>query len=71
MSCFCEEKETFNLKLEGDVGADPIWCDECYSNLDIDDIPISNNLKIKLTKWMQQYGEWIHWSKDVLRSNGR
>lgn len=70
MLCFCEDKKSFNLKVEGDVGADPIWCDECYSNFDIEDIPISKSLQVELTKWIQQYGEWIDWSNDVLRTNG-
>ena len=71
MRCgFCEEEKTFNLKVEGDVGADAIWCDECYCNFDIYDIPISNGLKERLAKWMQQYGEWIDWNKDVLCHNG-
>jgi hypothetical protein len=26
MHCFCEQKETYELKVEGDVGADPVWC---------------------------------------------
>jgi hypothetical protein len=70
MHCgICEEK-TFNLKVEGDVGADPIWCDECFANFDIYDIPISKDLRVRLTKWAQQYGEWIDWNKDVLYSNG-
>lgn len=70
MLCFCEDKESFNFKVEADVGADPIWCDECYGNFDIEDVPISKSLKVELKKWIQQYGKWIDWSKDVLRSNG-
>ena len=71
MHCgFCEEEKTFNLKVEGDVGADAIWCDECYCNFDIHEISISNGLKARLAKWMQQYGEWIDWGKDVLCHNG-
>lgn len=70
MLCFCEDSEGFCLKVEGDVVADPIWCDECYSNLDIEDIPISEGLKVKLKKWVQEYGNWINWSKDMLYSNG-
>lgn len=67
---FCEEEKTFNLKVEGDVGADAIWCDECNCNFDIYDISISKGLRVRLTKWMQQYGKWMDWSKDVLYSNG-
>ncbi|AXI00956.1 hypothetical protein DV702_15305 [Sporosarcina sp. PTS2304] len=71
MKCnFCKKEVTFNLKVEGDVGADAIWCDECYCNLDIYDMPISNSLKKQLTTWTQQYGEWMDWSKDMLCSNG-
>lgn len=71
MNCsFCEEEKTFNLKVEGDVGADAIWCDECYCNLDIYDLPISKNLKAQLTMWAQQYGEWMDWNKDLLLPDG-
>jgi len=70
MICFCDEREVFSLKIEGDVGADSIWCDECYSNLEIEDIPISKNLKVKLKNWVQEYGKWINWHKDVLCPNG-
>lgn len=70
MKCsFCEEV-TFHLKVEGDVGADAIWCDKCCCNLAIYDMPISNSLKKRLTAWTQQYGEWMDWSKDMLCSNG-
>ncbi len=34
MHCFCEQKETYELKVEGDVGADPIWCNQCGCNFD-------------------------------------
>jgi hypothetical protein len=27
MKCYCEQKETYKLKVEGDVGADPINVD--------------------------------------------
>jgi hypothetical protein len=40
MECHCEQKETSELKVEGDVGADPIWCNQCGCNLEIEDIPI-------------------------------
>lgn len=71
MDCsFCEEEKTFNLKVEGDVGAEAIWCDECHSNLDIYDVPISKSLKLQLTMWAQQYGDWMDWDKDLLLPNG-
>nr|WP_047155484.1 hypothetical protein [Aneurinibacillus tyrosinisolvens] len=70
MQCFCEEKETHELKIEGDVGADPIWCNQCGCNLDLDEIPISNELKGELMEWVINYGKWIDWDNDKLLLNG-
>ncbi|MEW5548939.1 hypothetical protein ABGT22_02995 [Peribacillus frigoritolerans] len=62
MECFCEQKETYELKVEGDVGADPIWCNQCSCNLDIG--PISDTLTNELIEWVNRYGEWIDWDED-------
>ncbi|CAH0187230.1 hypothetical protein SRABI80_01510 [Peribacillus frigoritolerans] len=70
MECFCEQKETYELKVEGDVGADPIWCNQCGCNLDIEDILISNTLTNELIEWVNRYGEWIDWDEDKLLPNG-
>jgi len=70
MECFCEQKETYELKVEGDVGADPIWCNQCGCNFDLEDIPISNELKSELMDWVTKYGEWIDWDIDKLIPNG-
>lgn len=70
MRCFCEQKETYNLKVEGDVGADPIWCNQCGCNLDFEEVSLSEDLKEELMGWALMYGEWIDWSKDTLRPNG-
>ncbi|GAA0381641.1 hypothetical protein [Bacillus horti] len=70
MECFCEQKETYELKVEGDVGADPIWCSHCGCNLDIETLPISNELIRELMEWVRLYGEWIDWEKDKLLPNG-
>lgn len=70
MKCICEQKETYNLKVEGDVGADPIWCNKCGYNLDFEEVPISTELKDELMRWMMKYGEWIDWSKNKLLPNG-
>jgi len=48
MKCFGEPKKTYDLKIEGDVATDPIWCNQCGCNLDLDDIPISDDLKREL-----------------------
>jgi hypothetical protein len=70
MQCFCKHKETDDLKVEGDVGADPIWCNICGCNFDIEEVPISDDLKEEVMRWAMMYGEWIDWNKDTLRSNG-
>lgn len=70
MRCFCEQKETFDLKMEADVGADPIWCVECGCNLDLEDTPLSNDLKKELIDWASMYGKWIDWDLDKIISNG-
>lgn len=40
MRCFCEHNETNDLKIEADVDSDPIWCNQCGSNFDIEEAPI-------------------------------
>ncbi|RKQ34009.1 hypothetical protein [Oceanobacillus halophilus] len=70
MRCLCKQKETKELKVEGDVGADPIWCNRCNGNLEIEEVPISLGLKSELRKWIANYGEWIDWDKDEIVTNG-
>lgn len=70
MKCFCEQKETYYLKVEGDVGADPIWCYTCGCNLDFEEVPLSKELKGELMHWIMQYGEWIDWDRDKLVPDG-
>jgi len=38
--CYSENKETFDLKIEGDVDTDPIWCNHCGCNFDIEEVSI-------------------------------
>ncbi|WP_018395628.1 hypothetical protein [Bacillus sp. 37MA] len=70
MECLCEQNVTDELKIEGDMGGDPIWCNKCGCNLDIDEAPISEELKEELWNWMARYGEWIDWDQDELLPNG-
>ena len=51
--CNCEY--TNSLKLEADYAADPIWCNSCGCNLDIDDFPLSDELQEELFQWTLQY----------------
>lgn len=71
MHCFCKNGETFELKLEGDVGAEPLWCNQCDCNLDLDEVPISQFLKEELMEWVMNYGDWINWEKDSLVPNAK
>ncbi|MEK5520885.1 hypothetical protein MHI39_01225 [Heyndrickxia sp. FSL K6-6286] len=70
MNCCCDSEETNDLKIEGDVGADPIWCNRCGGNLDLEDVPISDRLAEELLSWATKYGEWIDWDSDKLLPNG-
>ncbi|MET3728078.1 hypothetical protein ABID52_001659 [Fictibacillus halophilus] len=70
MECFCDKPKIFELKLEADVGADPIWCNQCECNLDIDELPISEELRESVMNWAMQYGKWIDWDNDELCENG-
>lgn len=40
MNCLCEQKETYVLKIVGDAGADPVWCQQCGCNVDLENVPI-------------------------------
>ena len=71
MKCFCDEQEEIHyLKVEGDIGADPIWCKLCKSNLDMKEVPISTELKSELMEWVWKYGKWIDWENGEVVPNG-
>lgn len=70
MKCCCNSGETKDIKIEGDVGADPFWCNRCGCNMDIEEVPISYELAKELSSWAMKYGEWIDWSEDKLLPNG-
>jgi hypothetical protein len=48
----CNHQRSY--KVEADF-ADPIWCAECNWNIDIDDLPISEELKKDFVKWEVEY----------------
>lgn len=68
--CGCERSLPASLKIEGDVGADPFWCAHCAFNIDMADLPLSNNLAVALSSWNSTYGEWIDWNTDTLKEDG-
>lgn len=66
----CQCKELKHLKIEADIGADPLWCNNCHSNLEVDEFPLSKALKKELFEWIDAYGTWIDWEKDGIVPNG-
>ena len=70
MPCVSERGEAHKLKVEGNVGADPIWCSQCGHNLDLVNIPLSKKLRTELLRWGSGYGKWIDWDKDELARGG-
>ncbi|MFY0760910.1 hypothetical protein AB1K32_18840 [Metabacillus dongyingensis] len=51
----CNCKNSIVFKIEADYNADPIWCNKCGFNLDIDDFPISEEIKEELFNWLKKY----------------
>ncbi|MCM3390029.1 hypothetical protein [Ureibacillus chungkukjangi] len=70
MKDLCKCDETYDLKVDADIGADAIWCNKCSCNFEILYVPISIELQSELTKWILKYGEWIDWENDKIVSNG-
>ncbi|WP_427107561.1 hypothetical protein [Lysinibacillus xylanilyticus] len=66
----CKCDETYDLRVEADIGADAIWCNKCLCNFEISYVPISIELQSELTKWILKYGEWIDWANDGIVPNG-
>lgn len=70
LNCCCRSGVTSELKIEGDIGADPVWCSICGCNLNIEDVPISKKLANELSSWVITFGKWIDRDKGTLLSNG-
>lgn len=51
--CKCEYTNSF--KIESDFVADATWCNQCGWNIDIEDFPLSEDLKAELDQWTGQY----------------
>ncbi|MGE6259085.1 hypothetical protein ACQKCU_14455 [Heyndrickxia sporothermodurans] len=66
--CKCEYTNSF--KLEADFSTDPIWCNVCGWNLDIEEFPLSDSLQKELLEWVSEYGKWIDLETDSLKENG-
>ncbi|MGV8981142.1 hypothetical protein [Clostridium sp.] len=58
MECFCNQKN-YDLILEANYGADPIWCRKCGCNLDLDIFPLSQELIKELVNWVKNYSNLV------------
>ncbi|WP_413381766.1 hypothetical protein [Alkalihalobacillus sp. 1P02AB] len=70
IDCFCGLNQLEEIKIEADIGAEPIWCQKCGANLELAGVPLSPSLKNKLNEWVLSYGKWIDWEQDKLKPNG-
>lgn len=62
----CNCKELVTIRVEGEMGADPLWCDVCQYNFDIDDIELTEELKSELFIWVNDYASWVDWEFETL-----
>lgn len=58
MDCGCK-KATTKLFIEGEFGADPVWCAVCEYNIELDELPIDVQLMNELLEWGNSYGQWV------------
>ncbi|WP_033827006.1 hypothetical protein [Bacillus andreraoultii] len=70
MNQLCNCKELTQIKIEADVGADPLWCFDCGYNLEMDEFMLSDSLKEQLWAWIDDYGSWINWESDSFIEKG-
>ena len=59
----CQCKELKQLKVEADIGADPLWCNDCHSNLEVEEFPLPEALKEELFVC-------VDWETDGIVPNG-
>ncbi|UOQ84708.1 hypothetical protein [Gracilibacillus salinarum] len=56
-------------KMEADYSADPLWCSTCGFNLEMNDFPLSKQLKADLMEWMMEYGDILEqtdWGENIM-----
>ena len=69
MAKLCACSSLREIKIEGDYGADALWCDVCGYNLDLAEIKISPSLKEAFYDWAHAYGEWMDWDTEMLKAD--
>jgi hypothetical protein len=67
MECSCEE-QTLELTIESDFMADPVWCSNCKYNLDLYDIPVSEELKEELDEWAVDFQKVLSFNEDGIEN---
>lgn len=66
MEGICDCNKVVSLKVEADMGADPLWCAICNYNLDIEDIELPDQLTADLFAWVNDFASWVDWETDTL-----
>lgn len=66
MEKICGCNKVVSLKVEADMGADPLWCAICNYNLDIEDIELPAQLTEDLFTWVNDFASWVDWELDTL-----
>lgn len=66
MGTLCDCKEVKIIKVQADMGADPLWCQVCHYNFDIEDIDLPEDLSAALFVWVNDFANWVDWETDTL-----
>lgn len=69
MECGCKT-ETKQLLLEGEYGADPVWCAVCEYNIELDELLIPEELMDELLDWGNRYGQWVDLEQNIFIEGG-
>ena len=69
MDCGCKTATT-KLFIEGEYGADPVWCSVCQYNIELDELPIDDGLMNELLAWGNSYGQWVDLEAGVYVDGG-
>lgn len=69
MECGCKELSRL-LLLEGEYGADPVWCAVCQYNIELDELPVSEEMQETLLDWGNAYGQWVDLEDGVFVEGG-
>lgn len=64
----CKELKT--VKVEADFSADPLWCNKCFTNLELAEFSLPETLVEELYAWVADYGTWIDWETDGIVAGG-